>query len=211
MNKKEPSQSPNVMYVRLSSHFIQYLKTRYGTPVLFPTVSTLGLCVERYLVNNPTMVEITPFSYSEAAFRQKSDNGLFSINAPNLTAEQRSEFLEIIIPDEIIRPTGAVKTSNTWQLSSAGAKMFRRQAKRDFWIYFSNFYDECRYRAQRMNETTTFENITSDFLTIHGIGMNEYDKIKRSWLRIRHEIKNQIENHRALLEERTNQAFFYTA
>lgn len=211
MDKKEPSNKPNVMYVRLSSHFIQFLKTRYGTPALFPTVSTLSLCVERYLVNNPTMAEITPFSYSEAAFHQKPDDGLFSINAPCLTDEQRSEFVAVVIPSEIIRPGGAVKTSSTWQLSSAGAKMFRRQVKRDFWVYFSNFYDECRYRAQRMNETATFEDIASDFLTIHGIGMNEYDKIKRSWLRIRHEIKNEIENHRALLEEQTNRAFYYTA
>lgn len=211
MDKKEPSINPNVMYVRLSKHYIQYLKTKYGDPILFPIMSPLNLCIERYLVNNPTMKELTTFSYSELAMNPTACHDDISYACiPQLTYKERLEYVAVVIPNELIRPSRIINTSSTWQLSAVGAKMFRKQVKRDFWICLSNFYDDCRYRSQRMNFSLTFEDVVSDFITLYNIGMENFDNIIRGWRRIRYDIKNEVENHRDYLENKTDRSFFYT-
>lgn len=211
MDKKETSKEPNVMYVRLSKHYIQYLKTKYGDPVLLPIMSPLNLCIERYLVNNPTMKELTTFSYSELAMNPTAwHDDISYVCIPKLTYKERLEYVAVVIPDELIRPGRIIKTSNSWQLSAVGAKMFRKQVKRDFWICLSNFNDDCRYRSQRMNFSLTFEDVVSDFITLYNIEMENFDNIIRSWRRIRYDIKNEVENHRDYIENKTNRSFFYT-
>ncbi len=210
MKKNESISKSHVVYLRLNSYYIGYMKVKYGVPCLFPAMSALNLCLERYLINNPTMRLITPFCYSEAAFHAEH-NGILSLeNAPRLTAEQRAAYLPITIPDEIIRGSGSVSTSATWQLSAPGAKMLRKQVKRDFWIAFSDFYEDCRYRAQRQNNTVTLDEAISDFTSIYNIDMKESDTIYRNWFRLQKSMKAEIEDRRELMEKQSGNVLLYT-
>ncbi len=210
MKKDEPMPKVRVVYLRLNSYYIGYMKVKYGVPCLFPAMSALSLCLERYLVNNPTLRLITPFCHSEAAFHAEHNGTLLFDNVPHLTAEERASYLPIAIPNEIIRPSGTVSTSATWQLSAPGTKMLRKQVKRDFWVAFSDFYDDCRYRAQRQNSTVTLDEAISDFASIYNIDMKEADTIYRNWFRLQKNMKAEIEDRRELMEKQSNNVLFYT-
>lgn len=210
MNKKNDTPKENVMYVRLSRYYINYLTTRYGNPVLFPAMIPISQYVDRFLVNNPTMCRLTPFSFSNAAFHHKEQNPLFTINAYLPDKEERSEFVAIVIPDEVYRNGSVVNTSNTWQLSAPGAVQFRKQVKRDFWIAFSQFYDDCMHRAQRLGDKVTIENAITDFISIYNIEMKEFENMVRYWGRLRNQMQNEIEKRRDRLEAQTGNVFVYT-
>lgn len=210
MNKKTESPKEHVMYVRLSLYYINYLTTRYGNPVMFPSMMPLSQYVERYLVNNPTMCRLTPFSFSETAFNYKEQNSLFHVNAYLPEKEARDEFVAIVMPAELIRNGTIVNPTSTWQLSAPGTVQFRKQVTRDFWMSFSQFHDDCQHRAQRLNDKVTTEDIVTDFITIHNIEMSEYENMLRYWRRNRNRMKDEIEERRNRLEAQTGNVFCYT-
>lgn len=209
--KTNETPKTTVIHVRLSTYQVAYLKTCYGSPALFPDLTTFSLVLDRFLIPNPTCKKLTSFCYSDAAFNPTKFGGLFSENNPKLSESEKSEYLPVVIPGEVLRAKGMEKTSPFWQLSSQGTKIFRYQAKRTFWMGLSDFYEQCKYRAARNGESVTFEDVASDFLIAHGIGLEHLDNIFRGWRRTRNEIKAQIENHRALIEERCGEELCYTA
>ena len=211
MNKKNDSPKENVVYVRLSKYYISFLTTRYGSPVMFPTMNPVNQCLERYLVNNPTLGHITPFSFSEQAFQYKENNPLFTADVYVPEYEVRSEYIGIVMPNEIYRNGTLINTSNTWQLSSVGAVQVRKQIKREFWMAFSQIYDDCVYRASRLGEKVTTENIATDFISLYNIEMSEYENMMRYWRRFRDQLNGEIEDRREHLENKTGNIFAYTA
>lgn len=211
MKKKNETSVERVVYVKLSKYYINFLTTRYGSPVLFPTINPVNQCMERYLVNNPTLGRITPFSFSQQAFSYNENNPLFTADVYTPEQHERSEYLAIVMPDEIYRNGTLVKTSDTWQLSSVGAVQIRKQIKTEFWVAFAQMYDDCVYRAQRLGEKVTTENIATDFITLHNIEMSEYENMMRYWRRVRDQMNGEIENRREELETRTGNVFTYTA
>lgn len=210
MSKKLDTPKAHVFYIRLSSYYASYIKTRYGSPAILPSMVPISQYMYRYLVNNPLMAQITPFCYSEAAFNYNDKNSLFRINAHRPLAEDRSEFVPIVINPDVMSPTDQVINSSTWQLSSTGAILFRKQLKKDFWVQFSKFYDECLLRSRRIGEVSTFEEITSDFMVIYNINMKEYENMKRYWYRHISKMEDEVENNRKWLEEHTGNVFHYT-
>ncbi len=199
-----------VTYVRLSDYYIKYIETRYGSPAKFPLTSALSLHVERYLVANPLLKPLTPFAMSEAAFNQQRSKALTTRFFPNLTEEQRREFISIQMPAEVIRPSGARLTTEVWQLSAIGAKLLRKAVKRDFWLTLSDFAAECRYRSERMGERLSMEAVVNDFLLQYDIGPEHSDNIMRSWYRSRRLMDAEIEDNRERMEQMTGKAFIYT-
>lgn len=210
MNKKNSTPKENVMYVKLSSYYANYLKTRYGDPIVFHDKSIAKQCIYLYIVQNQTMRCITPFCVSESAFNYKDENQPFTINAYRPDIEERKQFVAITIPKEVIRFNRIVETSSYWQLSSSGTQLFRNEIKNEFWTNFSFFYDDCRLRSQKLGYSVTFEDVMSDFMVMHNIDMKIYENMMRYWYRILPEMQNRAQLRRDSLETKTGCVFTYT-
>ena len=210
ISKKEITQNQNVIYVKFSEYYIRYLTTRYGSPVVFPTMSACALVLERYLLNNPVMSSLTEFCYSKAAFHAADTGNLFSAIEQRTPIEERELFIPIVIPDELIRTGQTLRTGSTWQLTFIGARALRKEVKRDLWVNFSRFNDDCAHRASRLGEKVTLEEVLSDFIVMYNIDMKEYTNMLRYWYRIQSAMKSAIERNREFLEDKTGNTFVYT-
>lgn len=208
---KKTNLKQHIVYVKVSGYYAQFLKTVYGNPVSFPRMSSEYMCIERYLVNNPSMTLITPLCYSDMAFNYKEGNGLFSLSGSTPDPEEYSQFIPIVIPDELMKAGNLVPTSPSWQLSLPGVTKLRKLISRNFWMSFSRFHEECKFRAANMNETCGTEAITSDFMGMYNIDMADYENLLRYWRRTRQKMQQEIEQNRELVEACTGNAFFYTA
>lgn len=210
MSKKIEVPKSHVFYIRLSSYYASYLKTRYGCPAILPSMLPISQYMDRYLVNNPLMEKITAFCFSEAAFEYNENNTCFRISGYLPDKDDRSEFVPVVISSDSMCVAHRVIGASTWQLSYTGSVMFRKQLKKDFWVQFSRFYDDCSFRSRRIGEVSTFEEITSDFMVMYNIDMKEYENLKRYWYRHNAKMEEEVEERRKLLESQTGNNFHYT-
>jgi hypothetical protein len=166
-------------------------------------------CVQQYLHPNPTLALVTRFCYSEAMFCAHAH---VSVNACELpTAEERGQYVAIRMPETVVRHGEPMAVTATWQLSSPGATLLRKIISRRFWMDFSAFLEDCKYRAARMGENCGIEAAMNDFIALHGIDVAEYDNLLRYWRRNRESLRAGIEKRRESMEERTGQTLVYTS
>lgn len=199
------------MYVKLNSYYASYLKIRYGIPLMFPKMSALNQCVESFLVNNPMSARLTDFCCTQIMIEGNENivaDG--SDNCKRLPCKERILFVPVELPCELIRFGKTVLTGPTWQLSNSGTVLFRKLVKNEFWIAFSSFWNDCKFRAERMNEKASIECAVSDFAVQYEIDMKEFENILRYWQRIRISVANEIEARREALEEKTGRFLEYT-
>lgn len=200
----------NVMYVKLNSYYASFLKIRYGVPLMFPKMSALNQCVESFLVNNPTSIWSTFFCCTQIMF-EGNDNLITDCRNDDIQdPDKRLLFVPVSLPQELVRFGRTFVTGPTWQLSNRGTEVFRKLVKHDFWISFSAFWEDCRFRAERLGEKASIEDVISDFAIQYDISMKEYENLLRYWRRIRNTISEDIEARRKWLEQNTGRFFEYT-
>lgn len=201
----------NVMYVKLNTYYASFLRVKYGNPVLFPKMSSLNQCVESYLINNPTSAFLNKFCYTQVMFEGNKDVSVLNfMDDGQITEYKQYLFIPVAIPHELVRFGKTIPTGPTWQLSNSGITGFRQLVKNDFWITFSSFWNDCKFRAERLGERANIECAISDFAVQYDINMKEYENLLRYWRRIRISINNEIEARRDILEQRTGKALEYT-
>lgn len=197
-------------FLKVTDYQKKYLETRYGSPVCFPSCSMIQLMLRRYLVRNASMKRITDFSFSSSAFSYEPSGTMFLSEYQSLTDEEKKSFIEMELPEEVLYGNKAVRVDQFFQLSASGARRIRNEIKNEFWLAFSSFRDDCLFRAARIGETLTTEDIMSDFMNVYDIDMKSYDSLMRNWWRVKPKIKDRIEGKRDELEEKSGNVFIYT-
>lgn len=204
------NEKNHTCFLKVTDYQKKYLEMRYGSPVCFPQTSMMQLYLRRYLVKNSTMKRITDFSCSSAAFNRTTSTPTIFTEYQQIKNEERAEFVEIEIPDEVMYGGKIVKVDKFFQLSPQGARLLRKEIKNDFWMGFSSFRDECIFRASRTGDSINTEYIMSDFMNMCDIEMGQFDNMMRNWWRVKSRILNKIENKREELEDKKGSTFFYT-
>lgn len=197
-------------FLKVPDYQKKYLEIRYGSPVCFPQASMMQLYLRRYLVRNSTMKRITDFSCSSAAFNRNTSIPTIFTEYQPIKDEERAEFVEIEIPDEVMYGNKMVKVDKFFQLNPQGTRLLRKEIKNEFWMAFSQFRDECIFRASRIKETAYTEDIMSDFMNMYNIDIKNFETLLRNWRRMRTFIIGNIENKREELEDKSGNVFLYT-
>jgi hypothetical protein len=204
------NEKRHTCFLKVNDYQKKYLEMRYGSPVCFPSGSIMQLYLRRFLVRNATMKRITDFSCSSAAFNFKPSGPLFSSEYQLIKDNERAEYIEIETPDEVMYGGKMVKVDKFFQLNPQGTRLLRKEIKNEFWIAFSQFRDDCIFRASRLNETVTTEDAMSDFMNIYDIDMKYFDTLMRNWWRVKHKMKDVIESRRDDMEDKSGNVFLYT-
>ena len=118
--------------------------------------------------------------------------------------------MEIEIPDEVMYGNKMVKVDKFFQLNPQGTRLLRKEIKNEFWMAFSQFRDECVFRAARINETVNTEDAMSDFMNIYDIDMRYFESLMRNWWRVKRKIKDGIDSRREDMEDKSGNVFLYT-
>lgn len=204
------NEKNHTCFLKVTDYQKKYLEMRYGSPVCFPQTSMMQLYLRRYLVKNSTMKRITDFSCSSAAFNRTTSTPTIFTEYQPIKDEERAEFVEIKIPDEVMYGNKMVKVDKFFQLNPQGTRLLRKEIKNEFWMAFSQFRDECIFRASRINETAYTEDIMSDFMNMYNIDIKNFETLLRNWRRMRTFIIGNIENKREELEDKSGNVFLYT-
>lgn len=204
------NEKRHTCFLKVSDYQKKYLEMRYGSPVCFPQASMMQLYLRRYLVRNSTMKRITDFSCSSAAFNLTSSSPTIFSEYQPIKDEERAEFVEIEIPDEVMYGNKMVKVDKFFQLNPQGTRLLRKEIKNEFWMAFSQFRDECIFRAARINETVNTEDAMSDFMNIYDIDMRYFESLMRNWWRVKRKIKDGIDSRREDMEDKSGNVFLYT-
>lgn len=204
------NEKRHTCFLKVSDYQKKYLEMRYGSPVCFPQASMMQLYLRRYLVRNSTMKRITNFSCSSAAFNLTSSSPTIFSEYQPIKDEERAEFVEIEIPDEVMYGNKMVKVDKFFQLNPQGTRLLRKEIKNEFWMAFSQFRDECIFRAARINETVNTEDAMSDFMNIYDIDMRYFESLMRNWWRVKRKIKDGIDSRREDMEDKSGNVFLYT-
>lgn len=204
------NEKRHTCFLKVSDYQKKYLEIRYGSPVCFPQASMMQLYLRRYLVRNSTMKRITNFSCSSAAFNLTSSSPTIFSEYQPIKDEERAEFVEIEIPDEVMYGNKMVKVDKFFQLNPQGTRLLRKEIKNEFWMAFSQFRDECIFRAARINETVNTEDAMSDFMNIYDIDMRYFESLMRNWWRVKRKIKDGIDSRREDMEDKSGNVFLYT-
>lgn len=204
------NEKRHTCFLKVPDYQKKYLEIRYGSPVCFPQASMMQLYLRRYLVRNSTMKRITDFSCSSAAFNLTSSTPTIFTEYQPIKDEERAEFVEIEIPDEVMYGNKMVKVDKFFQLNPQGTRLLRKEIKNEFWIAFSQFRDECIFRAARINETVNTEDAMSDFMNIYDIDMRYFESLMRNWWRVKRKIKDGIDSRREDMEDKSGNVFLYT-
>lgn len=195
MSKNE-NKKVKTFFLKVSPFLRSYLERKYGNPVQFPVGTIYYTFMQRSLVDNPGFRKLSDFSYSYAAFSTINNDCLFKVTANQLSEDEKKNFVEIAMPTELYRVYGNVTPSSTYEISATGAKAMRAEIKREFWIDFSKFYDECKFRASRINEEVTLKNTMSDYIILNQIDMGELDKLLKYWRRWKIWMKEDVDQKR---------------
>lgn len=209
---KKNVSAPPVMYVKLSIYIRKYMESRYGKDVLIiPFMSPIYTCMEQYLVNNYSMVRISPRACSQRMFNYNATSDLFERSGICVmdTAEKQ-EYIAVQIPERVFKGGLIVKTSDNWQLSNTGFVEFNKLVKREFWMECMKFVDECFTSARIQGLRTTRENAISDFMVAMDIPMQYYENMIRYYNRMINRIHSDIEKKREWLESLNDTALTYT-
>lgn len=211
MTKKKNETEKRVCYVRVSEYYRQFYKVKYGgEPIVFPENHPLQGIILANLCQNKDLRALTPHSFSQLAFDYEREGKVFDIEIACPDPDRREEFLEVQIPEYVYRRGVQYKTSSNWQLSKAGAELFRKEMKRDFWVECTSFIEDCMVRAHANGEHVTLENAMSDFMLMFDIPMAYHDNLLRYERRSRPQMVNGIEQKRDRMEKKTGNVFFYT-
>lgn len=204
------NEKRHTCFLKVPDYQKKYLEIRYGSPVCFPQASMMQLYLRRYLVRNSTMKRITDFSCSSAAFNLTSSTPTIFTEYQPIKDDERAEFVEIEIPDEVMYGNKMVKVDKFFQLNPQGTRLLRKEIKNEFWMAFSQFRDECIFRAARINETVNTEDAMSDFMNIYDIDMRYFESLMRNWWRVKRKIKDGIDSRREDMEDKSGNVFLYT-
>lgn len=204
------NEKRHTCFLKVPDYQKKYLEIRYGSPVCFPQASMMQLYLRRYLVRNSTMKRITDFSCSSAAFNLTSSSPTIFTEYQPIKDDERAEFVEIEIPDEVMYGNKMVKVDKFFQLNPQGTRLLRKEIKNEFWMAFSQFRDECIFRAARINETVNTEDAMSDFMNIYDIDMRYFESLMRNWWRVKRKIKDGIDSRREDMEDKSGNVFLYT-
>ena len=204
------NEKRHTCFLKVPDYQKKYLEIRYGSPVCFPQASMMQLYLRRYLVRNSTMKRITDFSCSSAAFNLTSSTPTIFTEYQPIKDDERAEFVEIEIPDEVMYGNKMVKVDKFFQLNPQGTRLLRKEIKNEFWMAFSQFRDECVFRAARINETVNTEDAMSDFMNIYDIDMRYFESLMRNWWRVKRKIKDGIDSRREDMEDKSGNVFLYT-
>ncbi len=204
------NEKRHTCFLKIPDYQKKYLEIRYGSPVCFPQASMMQLYLRRYLVRNSTMKRITDFSCSSAAFNLTSSSPTIFTEYQPIKDDERAEFVEIEIPDEVMYGNKMVKVDKFFQLNPQGTRLLRKEIKNEFWMAFSQFRDECIFRAARINETVNTEDAMSDFMNIYDIDMRYFESLMRNWWRVKRKIKDGIDSRREDMEDKSGNVFLYT-
>lgn len=204
------NEKRHTCFLKVPDYQKKYLEIRYGSPVCFPQASMMQLYLRRYLVRNSTMKRITDFSCSSAAFNLTSSSPTIFTEYQPIKDDERAEFVEIEIPDEVMYGNKMVKVDKFFQLNPQGTRLLRKEIKNEFWMAFSQFRDECIFRAARINETVNTEDTMSDFMNIYDIDMRYFESLMRNWWRVKRKIKDGIDSRREDMEDKSGNVFLYT-
>lgn len=210
MNKSVKTTQPIVAYLKISSYMKGYLQTKYGEIVSFPFSTRLYSTVFQYIVNNPSMSPVTPFSFSQKAFHYKREDSVFDIDVSLPPEDEREQFVAIELPAFVFRYGKEVPVTPFWQFSRKGSVEIRKLIHKEFWINCLEFIDECFVRARIGGTKVTRENAIADFMTINNIDMVWYETLVRYNNRFRQKIGKEIEMKRSEMEEFTDRQFCYT-
>lgn len=203
----------NVCYIRIDDLYRNFFIAKHGTPAVFSPSSELESILRSELVNNPLLESLSTsmhLSYNDIAFNYNVKGVAIDANVCKPTDEERAYFVPVVIPEEVRKFSGMMKTSNTWQLNVHGARRFREAVKQEFWREFRNFYSDCMQRAKLNDENIGTEDIVSDFMTIFNIPMSLYENMLRYERRERSSSMCKIEKRRAKYEQITGNSFLYT-
>lgn len=204
------NEKRHTCFLKVPDYQKKYLEIRYGSPVCFPQASMMQLYLRRYLVRNSTMKRITDFSCSSAAYNLTSSSPTIFTEYQPIKDDERADFVEIEIPDEVMYGNKMVKVDKFFQLNPQGTRLLRKEIKNEFWMAFSQFRDECIFRAARINETVNTEDAMSDFMNIYDIDMRYFESLMRNWWRVKRRIKDGIDSRREDMEDKSGNVFLYT-
>ena len=210
MTKKTTTNERHSCFLRVSDYYKKYFEMKYGKPVRFPRNSLLGVYMQTHLFRDPDFSGITDFSYNEIAFNMLSEKTLFSAPVKLLTDSEKQDFLELEMPETVYKFNGEVKVDKFFHLNINGSKKVRNELKREFWYDFSRFHDECIFRASRLGEHVTSEDIMSDFISLYDIDMRKFESMMRYWWRIKARMKSEISLRKEEIEAKTSRVCIYT-
>lgn len=204
--------APPVMYVKLSIYLRKYMESRYGKDVVIvPFMSPIYTCMEQYLVNNYSMVRISPRACSQRMFNYNGSSDLFQNSKTSIMdISEKQEYIAVQIPERIFKAGLIIKTSDNWQLSNTGFVEFNKLVKKEFWMECLKFVDECFTSARIQGLRTTRENAISDFMVAMDIPMQYYENMIRYYKRMINRINSDIEKKREWLESLNDTALTYT-
>lgn len=204
--------APPVMYVKLSIYLRKYMESRYGKDVVIvPFMSPIYTCMEQYLVNNYSMVRISPRACSQRMFNYNGSSDLFQNSKTSIMdISEKQEYIAVQIPERIFKAGLIIKTSDNWQLSNTGFVEFNKLVKKEFWMECLKFVDECFTSARIQGLRTTRENAISDFMVAMDIPMQYYENMIRYYNRMINRIHSDIEKKREWLESLNDTALTYT-
>lgn len=197
-------------FLKVSDYYKKYFEIKYGTPVRFPQNSLLGVYMKTHLFRDADFSGITDFSYNEVAFHLKPQKSLFTAQFKMLTEKEKEDYLELEIPESVCKFSGEVKVDKFFHLNINGSKKIRNELKREFWYDFARFHDDCIFRANRMGERVTSEDVMSDFIVLYDIDMKRFESMMRYWWRIKSRMKSDIKVRKEELESRTGRICIYT-
>jgi hypothetical protein len=207
MKNKEQKLQPVVTYLKVSPYLKSWIECKYGRIISFQPMTQAHVSLSRYIVNNVSMVNLTDFAYSDAAFNYQSKNSFFACTPSD---EDRNQFIAIELPKNVWRGFNNVETNRYWQLSKSGAVEMRRIIKNEFMMELFKFIDDCFTRARINGTRTGREQAVDDFITMYDIDMSWRETLIRYDQRDRKKMLQAIEEHREQIEKLYDRQFCYT-
>lgn len=207
MKKKEQKSQPVVTYLKVSPYIKSWMECKYGKVISFQPMTQAYMSLSRYIVNNVSMVPLTEFSYSDAAFNYTNKDSFF-VKVP--AEEEKSQFIAIELPTNVWRGFNVIETDRYWQLSKSGAIELRRILKNEFMMELFKFIDDCFTRARITGTKTGREQAIDDFITMFEIDMAWRETLIRYDQRDRKKMLQAIEEHREQMEKNYDRQFCYT-
>ena len=125
-------QPTNTTFIRVSSYVRRYFYIKYGTPVVLPMGHPMYQLMMRHLVYNPTLERISKQSSNRASMDPAIRSTIHELQV-HAQADDSDELMEVAMPDTIIRTGVAKQTNWYYQLDNAGARLFRKEAKSEYW------------------------------------------------------------------------------
>lgn len=210
-NSRDLAMKPltNTTFVRVSSYIRRFFCVKYGNPVVFPAGHPMYQLMMRHLVYNPTLERISKQSVNRASMDPAIRSSIRDLQIYQ-QADDNDELMEVVMPDTVIRTGVAKQTNWYYQIDNVGSRLFRKEAKTEYWQEMQLFIRQCFIRSSNMGEKVSREEAISDFMIAYGIPMSHYESMVRCERRERRRMQDEIEQRRDFMERRINDVFLYT-